>query len=303
MARCRQAQALAGDVRRESILALMRMWGDAHPFVRWEAGRALADTVALYRDRPRLGVSWAASRSPTMSFDEFSALVREEMHAPEAEVRAATADALGLWQRATSVSLLLEALQDPAPMVRVSAAAALGRIGDQDAIKPLGAALSDPSVWVRRAAAAALGSGGAPHAVTDLRKALAAPQPLLVRSALVAALGRIGSASARNALLQHLRDDCPEIRWQAIRGLEQVGDVSALSRLEALLADETLVFGETIAARARAAIAAIEGREIGLWNALRKLFYLVRHRIAQVIASTAAKRSRIEPTEAQAPEE
>lgn len=287
--RCRRAQALGGDARRESVLALVEMLGDSHPFVRWEAGRALAETAALYRERPRLGLSWAARRSPTMSYDEFCILLRERMEAPQAEVRAATADALGLWRQAAPVALLMEALHDPDPAVRVSTATALGRISDQGAVKPLQAALYDPSVWVRRAAADALGGIGDPHSVPALCQALDAPQSLLVRNALVGALGQIASPAARHALLHHLEEDCPEIRWQAVRGLERVGDVDALAKLEALLTDETPVFGETIAARARAAIAAIEGREIGLWNALRKLFYLVRHHVGQVVALYRAK--------------
>lgn len=287
--RCRQAQSLAGDARRDSILSLIEMLGDVHPFVRWEAGRALAQTATLYRERPRLGLSWAARRSPIMAYEELCALMREGMQAPQAETRAATADALGLWGQAAPVALLMEALQDPDPVVRVSAATALGRIGDEDAIKPLQTALTDSSVWVRRAAAGALGDIGDPHSVAALRRALEEPQSLLVRSALVGALGRIASSSARQALLRSLQDGCPEIRWQALRGLERVGDISALSKLEPLLTDETAVFGESIAQRARAAISAIESREIGLWNALRKAFYLVRHRLGQVVALLRAR--------------
>lgn len=287
--RCQRAAGLAGNPQRGNVLALMEMLGDPHPFVRWEAGRALGETIKLYQERPRLGVSWSARQSPTISLEELVGLAREALRSPEAERRAATADALGLCKQAVSIPFLIEALDDPAEIVRASAAAALGRIGDQEPVQRLGVSLWDGSLWVRRAAADALGQIRDRRAVAALREALAIEQPLLVRSALIAALGNIPSTAARRVLCEHLGDDHPEIRWQAIRGLANIGDVRTLSALEAFLADHTPVYGETIANRARDAIATIEGREIGLWNALRKSLHLVRNHIARLIASRAVR--------------
>ncbi len=279
LARCQQAASLAGQVRREQVLALMDLLGDAHPFVRWEAARALAHTAQVYQGRPRLGTSLVARRSPTVSWEELLDLMRQALHAPEAELRAAAADGLGLWRQAAVVPILAEALSDSEASVRVAAADALGRIGDQEPVGALGQALRDPSLWVQRAAADALGQIGDPRAVELLIAALEGASPpahSLVRSAAVAALGHIESGAARRALLVHLRDPDVEVRFQAVRALGRVGTLRALPALETLGRDRTLVAGEHLSTWARRAIVAIQRREIGFPNALLKGLYALR---------------------------
>jgi HEAT repeat protein len=264
-------------------MALVELLGDPHPFVRHESGVALARTAELYRGRPRLGVSIAARSSRTMSFDDLLGLMRASIAWPDAERRAATADALGRWRDAQVVPILTQALGDDHPFVRARAAAALGRIGDQEPIPALIAALNDRSLDVRCAAAGALGMIGDARAVGPLQQALVMA-PAQAKTSILTALGHLPTAASRSALRDTLGDAVPEVRWAAVRALERAGDLRAISALEMLLADPAVVCGETLSASARRAIAAIERREVGLWNALRRIAHAVGLRLASVKA-------------------
>ncbi|MBC7315517.1 MAG: HEAT repeat domain-containing protein, partial [Chloroflexi bacterium] len=224
LARCQQAMALAGKTQREEVGQLLEMLGDPQPLVRWEACRALAATAGLYSERPRLGTSLAVRPSRAMSFAELREAIAAKLHSPEPYVRAAAAEALGLWRQTGVIGMLVEALQDEDPSVRSSAATALGHIGDQEALKPLVAALKDPSLWVRRAATEALGRIGDVHAVSALQAVLQR-EPPLVRAAAAAALGHFATSPARRALITCLKDESAEVRWQAVRSLERIGDL------------------------------------------------------------------------------
>lgn len=278
LARCRQAAALAGKAQRVEALRLVEMLGDPHPFVRWEVCQALAVTVGLYAERPRLGTSVAVRSSRVIRFSELLEAVTEKLHSPEPYVRAAAAEALGLWRQTQVIGVLTKALKDEDPSVRSSAAMALGHIGDHDALKPLLAALEDPSIWVRRAAAEALGQIGDARAVGPLCAALGR-EPALVRGAVAAALGHLATCSARRALIACLKDDSVEVRWQAVRGLERIGDLKALAALEAFVQDETPILGEPFGAWAKRAALAIKRREVGFWNALRKGLHVASRRL------------------------
>ncbi len=283
LARCQEAAALAGKAQREAVWQLLEMLGDPHPLVRWEACRALAVTAGLYSERPRLGTSLAVRPAKTVSFSELLGAVAAKLHSPEPFVRAAAAEALGLWRQTRVMGMLTEALHDEDATVRSSAATALGHIGDQEALKPLIVALKDPSLWVRRAAAEALGRIGDAQAVSALC-ALLQGEPPLVRAAAAAALGHLTTGPARRALIACLKDESPEVRWQAVRSLEQIGDLKALGALEALEHDETLILGEPLGVWAKRAALAIERREVGLWNALRKALHAASRRVREAWA-------------------
>jgi HEAT repeat protein len=172
--------------------------------------------------------------------------------------------------------------------VRVSAASALGQVGDDAAIGALVRALRDESMWVRRAAAEALGAIGSPLAVpalvealqnaaTDQAEATDGCASHLLRASLVCALSHFDAPKARAMLVGATEDPDLAVRWQAARGLLRIGDVSALPALKALLEDDAQVAGRTIADLAAQAIAAIERRQQGLGNWLRKVFYELWH--------------------------
>lgn len=269
---------MAGDTRLDAVEGLLELLGDADPFVRWEAGVALAKTAARLRRRARLGLSvWRGSATES-TLEGLLASMREGLQAADPTLRAGAADALGLWDREGTAAFILPLLEDEAPQVRACAAAALGKTWEGSSVSPLAAALGDPSVWVRRAAADALGAIGAPAAVPVLVEALSDSRPL-VRRAAACALGRIRVTKSRKTLARCAFDDDPVVRWHAARGLSRIGNVSSLPALRHLLEDETVLFERSTAEMAESAIEAVENREKGAWNWVRKRFYAIRHRL------------------------
>lgn len=276
--RWQRAAALAGDIRRDPIQELCDLLEDRHPFVRWEAGVALANTATRLQTRARLGLSIWNRRWRESTFAELLDLMRTSLQSPIPQRRAATADALGLWDHEGAVALLIPALEDSESLVRAGAATALGRIGDKAAVSALAFALKDSSVWVRRAAADALGAIGAPEAVPALQLALSDAQPLVLNS-VICALGHLPTTKARRLLVQHARGDDPVVRWYVARSLATIGDASSLPALEHLQGDDTELFGQPISDITESAIKRIKKRESGPWNQVRKTFYALRYRL------------------------
>jgi HEAT repeat protein len=87
------------------------------------------------------------------------------------------------------------------------------------------------------------------------------PVPL-VRASVAGTLGKIGAPDAASYLQAVLSDPDSGVRWQAIRALSFVGSAQDLPFLEALLADDSEIFGSSIAAAAGSAIRSIKnGRQ------------------------------------------
>jgi len=265
--------SLAGLVDRASVDQLLALLGDPDPAMRWQAGEALAQTASRLRKHAlRASVSPIAA-SPDYGFTELLARMAAGLSSPDALLRTATADALGLWDHEAAVNLLESALQDADYQVRASVVRALGHIGDPGSLESLTAALADPSVWVRRSAADALGNLRANAAVGPLENALSDPQPL-VRSAAASALGHIRSARARAVLERTTRSSDAELRWYAARSLGQIGDRASCAALSELCREEgVLLFGQSTRDVATEAIAATEARDRGLINRLRRVLY------------------------------
>ncbi|MEA3407789.1 MAG: HEAT repeat domain-containing protein [Chloroflexota bacterium] len=281
VARWRSAAALGGDLRGDAVGVLMDFLNDPHPFVRWHASEALAETARALQRRRTLGDGlWARRSRRPLTFEGFWTLLSQAMREGDARCRAAIADGLGLWGHPRAIDPLAWALrEDDAPLVRVSAADALGRIGDREAADSLGQALTDESLWVRSAAARALGKVAAPEAVDALQEALSDADPL-VRRSVVAALGRIPEKRARRALVACLQDEDLAVRWYAARGLGEIGQVENVVPLEALLEDEGVLFDRSIGDMAQSAIEVIERHSQSPWHWLRKQMYIVRRMVA-----------------------
>ena len=275
--RCQEASALGGDVRREAVERLVNLLADDHPFVRWEAGVALASTALQLQRRGQSALpGWAGSTEAT--FPGLLATMRDRLRSADPQSRAAASDALGLWNHEAATELLLGALSDPDPLVRTSAASALGKLKSRATVRPLVSALQDTSLWVRRAAADALGAIGDARAVPALRGRLTDSETL-VRASAICALGHMPTGSARRALARYAQDGIPEIRMHVARGLAAIGNANSLPALQRLSRDNTEVFGESIAQVANQGIGAVKQREQGLWNGLLKTIYAIRYRL------------------------
>lgn len=272
-----EISALAGDTSPACVEKLIAWMGHEDPIARSEAGLALARTAAQLRRRARLGLHAWNRQSTELTFTGLLLQMRQALQDPNPLRRAAVAESLAHWDHETVVTFLSQAMEDREPLVRVSAASALGQIKDVAAVSVLMTALSDPSMWVRRAAAAALGAVGATQAVPALEKALHDPHQLVCCSA-VMALGHIRATKAREALERAASSPDAAIRWYAARGLGQIGTSSSCPVLQQLLEDENALFGQSIADVAAEALDAIDRRERGAFNRLRRTFYALQRR-------------------------
>jgi HEAT repeat protein len=236
-----------------TLAALGKALDDDHPFVRWHAGLALAQS----------------GRSQAI------ALLLDGLKHGSARCRAAAADALATIRQA-DVDLLLNALSSKEALVRQSAAEALGRLGHRRDAARFILLLTDESPWVRRAAARILGHSGDSTAVSHLAKRLGDESPLVRRSAAYA-LGAMRARPAVSALVAALGDADAQVRRNAAWGLGRIGDRDALPKLRLLLSD-TALDGD-VAGEAQAAIRAIERPK---WQQLPGMArnWLARRRLA-----------------------
>lgn len=93
----------------------------------------------------------------------------------------------------------------------------------------------DPDETVRAACAKAIGDFGDEKSVHLLEEGL--EDHPLVRLQAVIALGRLGQTSAGPTLLSLLRDQMPEVRYQAVRGIGILKLADAIEHIEPLLED------------------------------------------------------------------
>lgn len=77
-------------------------------------------------------------------------LLRNKLHAPAPEVRAAALDSIAELQDHDAAKFVLELLQDPETRVRQAAATAAGRLAISDSVEPLLLLATDPDPIVRR---------------------------------------------------------------------------------------------------------------------------------------------------------
>jgi HEAT repeat protein len=179
-----------------------------------------------------------------------------------ADVRSAAALSLGDLEREAAVEGLAHLLDDGVTAVRQSAGIALGKLGFRSGLPPLLAALRDGPVDLRfqaatsiveidadaayqplidalddddgevlGAVALALGAVGDGRA-TDALAALLDHRRPATRFDAAYALVQLGDVRGREVLIAALRD--PEVSWDAIEALEELGDRAAVGPLSEL---------------------------------------------------------------------
>ncbi len=199
-----------------NILAMLtKLLADEHPFVRWQAGLALAKNSA---GNQKLTETLTSNSSATALMRQaaadalrvtqsplaFKALINT-LNSDDALLRQSAVEALANQKNPEAIPHLVKALNDPVPWVRRAAAYALGHVGNQETAGVLITALRDSSVLVRRSAAYALGARRAKVALAQLKLTLSDKDALTRRNA-AWALGRIGLPEAVPNLNQLLND-------------------------------------------------------------------------------------------------
>jgi HEAT repeat protein len=141
--------------------------------------------------------------------------------------RIAAVEALREIGNAAAVAGLIEAVADPDESVRWVAAGALGEIGDARAVLALLQALQAADTILQDIAAQSLGRIGSP-AVDKLRATLNHPDKQ-VRRLVAQTLGEIGSPNATTDLVDALQDEDWQVRWAAVKALENIATPEALA--------------------------------------------------------------------------
>ena len=101
------------------------------------------------------------------------------------------------------------------------------------------AKISDSKMSICLPAIESIGLSKDPGAVTPLSQALASEQRALVRRYLVDALGHLGYAEGRHALIAALQDPDTQVRQSAIAALSVVGGKESEAALRDRVDDET----------------------------------------------------------------
>ncbi len=221
-----------------TLSILVKALADEHPFVRWQAGLALAGQKAGWQ---KLVEVLKSNSAPTAA-------------ANTDIMRSAAIDALAAEKSPEINAILIKSLRSGDPLLRQSAAEGLARRGNLEAVPSLTTALYDADPWVRRAAAYALGHVGDQSTVGVLIGRLT-DKAVIVRRSAVYALGALRAVVAVPKLKISLADQDPQVRRNAAWALGRIGQPEAVPELRPLLDDTAL--GGTVAATTRQAINAI----------------------------------------------
>lgn len=222
-----------------ALPVLVEALGDDHPFVRWQAGLALAGRRVGWQKL----IDILRNKTATAGYEEKTV-----------RMRSAAVDALAASASPEIEAVLIEVLRTGNALMRQSAAEALARQGKSEAVPVLSQALQDDNPWVRRAAAYALGHIGDQSAAAVLIDKLA-DETMLVRRSAAYALGALRATVAIAPLKVSLTDQDPQVRRNAAWALGRIGQPEAVPNLTRLL-DDTALDG-TIAATAQQAIKAL----------------------------------------------
>jgi peptidylprolyl isomerase len=133
---------------------------------------------------------------------------------------------------------LAELLTDDDAETRAAAARAFGRIGANEGVQPLISRLTDPELAVRREVIFALGQIGDAAARDALVRIAGSNADGAERDEAVLALGKLEGDGAAEAILPFLGDANPRVRADAAIALARTGDAVAANDLRSLLADK-----------------------------------------------------------------
>ncbi|HVM61403.1 MAG TPA: HEAT repeat domain-containing protein [Verrucomicrobiae bacterium] len=165
------------------------------------------------------------------------AALLDNIHDPDAAVRAEVVGSLATCGTSASVPSLIEALRDDSPLVRTAAASSLSRFDDPSSIPPLLAALNDPDWHVRAAAimsASALARNDKERIakiIDPIAARLQDDQYALVRDRAADALARPDDEKAVAALVQAIVSENREARFDAHEAIIKCRAVAALPQL------------------------------------------------------------------------
>ncbi len=225
--------------RADAAVALGKLKGDDDAAV--ALGAALRDDKAR-GVREAAAESLGALNTPAAAKQLLGAL--DEVK--EAELRAATVQALGTFKENAEIAAKMEAIakDDPSYRARAAALGAIGRMKTPKAYEILAAAVSSdsPDGFLRNAALRGFGPLGDDKTVPLLREWAAPGKEISSRQAAISSLGRLqkDNKEITNQIAGYLTEKHFPVRMSAVFALGSRGDASAIPAMEALLKSNDL---------------------------------------------------------------
>lgn len=219
------------------VPALVTSLQDGDPKVREQAISAL---VEIYSERESTGVT---SRFLQMFSDEFKGPVvppfttvdpavfqglTGTLRDEEKDLRAESAQAIGILGGSIVADHLVAALQDPESDVRGAAVTALSKVGTAEQGKALIPLLADESSQVRNRAIEAVGELQVTEAGPALRELYEQNERRPLGTRALAAMTKTGDPNQADVYRQLLMSTDPERRRLAVEGLARVSDPSVI---------------------------------------------------------------------------
>jgi aminopeptidase N len=233
-----RAQLVGAPTARGRWLAAEALGHDDDPLSIEALTQVLRDEARFWGERAEAAEALGAIRAPEC-YEALRALVKEGEREKHPKVRRAIVAALGKFRKGELVDLLRPlVLFDESYLVQAAAARALGASKQEAAFEPLVAALALDS-WadvVRAAAIDGLAALRDPRAVPHVQAHLRYGHSERVRRAATLALVKLSAdAKSREALEEVLLDAAPNVRFDAVRALGELGDVKARGALRDVL--------------------------------------------------------------------
>ncbi len=233
-----RAQLRGAPTTRGRWLAAAALGHEDDPLTIEALAEVLRDSKRFWGERADAAGALAEIRAPEC-YEVLTSLVAGRSREPHPKVRRAIVTALGKFRKRELVSLLAPlALHDPSYLVQAAALRALGASKQGESFDTLVEALALDS-WadvVRAAAIEGLAALRDARAVPHVSAHLAYGNSERVRRAAAVALVKLApDDKTREALEEALRDSYPNVRFDVVRALGELGDVKARGALRAVV--------------------------------------------------------------------
>jgi HEAT repeat protein len=216
---------------RRAISALKQLTTEA-------SNRTLMEALRYSRNKVRVLIIEASEKitNDTWIPDLLKVLEHEDSRSHEfIALDNSVVNSLGQLGSDKAIAALMNLAEHPRPLVRRKVLETLGNTGSKQAIPALQKALKDQDVCIREIAVTALGRIDDKLSKIELFQALEDEIDAHVRVAIAITLGELRSKEAAPKLIQMLRDEDQQFRWDISDALGKIGEKDTVVKLLELL--------------------------------------------------------------------